>query len=90
MENAELSKISKQIQKLQCGDTNAVGNLVTLIDKIYIILDELNHVNLFNERLSSIKSTVASVDCHKAEEEKRFNTAKKELIDLIQETHTLV
>lgn len=90
MENAELNKIGKRIEALQCGDTNAVGNLITLIDKIYIILDELNHINLFNERLSAIKSNLASVDCHKTEERERFNDGKKELIKLIEETHSLV
>lgn len=90
MENAELNKIGKRIENLQCGDTNAVGNLITLIDKIYIILDELNHINLFNDRLSAIKSNLASVDCHKAEERERFNAGKKELIELIEETHLLV
>ncbi len=90
MDNTELNKISKRIELLQCGDTNAVGNLISLIDKVYIILDELNHINLFNERLSGIKSTLASVDCHKEEERERFNAGKKELLDLIEETHSLV
>lgn len=90
MENAELNKISKRIEALQCGDTNAVGNLISLIDKVYIILDELNHINLFNERLSSLKSNLASLDCHKEEEKERFNNSKEQLLGLIEESHSLV
>lgn len=90
MENAELNQIGKKISILECNSKNAVESLIALIDKTYIVLDELNHISLFNERLSSIKSSLASVDCHADEEKERFNNCKEQLLEVIEESHSLV
>ncbi len=90
MENSELNNISKKIAALDCSDKSAVEKMIKLIDKTYIVLDELNHINYFNGRLSSIKSNLASVDCHVDEEKERFNNSKDQLLELIEESHSLV
>lgn len=85
MENAELIKIEKEITNLEFNDQKAVQKIIGYIDDIYIILDENNHINLFNERLSSLKSNLASTEAHEDEKENIFNTSRKELLRLLED-----
>jgi len=85
MENAELIKIEKEITNLEFNDQKAVQKIIGYIDDIYIILDENNHINLFNERLSALKSNLASTGAHEDEKENIFNTSRKELLRLLED-----
>lgn len=85
MENAELIKIEKEITNLEFSDQKAVEKMIGYVDDIYIILDELNHINLFNERLSTLKSNLASTETHQDKKENIFNTSRKELLRLLED-----
>ncbi len=87
MESIELNKIEKQVNKLEFNQ-DPLSNLIKRIDEIYIWLDEKNHINLYNERLNTIKSNLATAIQNEKDAYKRreiFAASKDEVLDLLNE-----
>ena len=89
MENKDLSTIETKVEALKCSN-RAITEMINIVDEIYIIIDENNHIHQFSKRLSFVKSNLASIDTHESQKEEIFYESKGELLAVLKESLELV